>query len=56
MFKKSWPFIFSNVLYKMGQNFLDMQYSVIFKESSNWAFAKTKKNESAFRPRAAEMP
>ena len=26
MSKKSWPILYSNLLYKMGQDFLDMQY------------------------------
>ena len=26
MFKKSWPILYSKLQYKMGQDFLDMQY------------------------------
>ena len=26
MFKKSWPIVNSNLLYEMGQDFLDIQY------------------------------
>ena len=41
---KSWPILYSNLLYKTGQDFLDTQYTSYGKEDSK-KYVCTKKSE-----------